>query len=249
VCENWTVTPLKQGFESLWDGWRSFFVLYSIYYKVQIMARKEKKYHFIYKTINKITSRYYYGMHSTDNLDDGYLGSGKRLRRSINKYGEENHKREIIEFCDNRESLKNKEKELINLNEVAKKDCMNLMVGGSGGAQRPEKQRNWILAGSKGFTDRIKNDDEFREKIKKHLLFYVKENHKKGKYNYATFTNKKHSEETKQKMSESHKGKGTGKNNSQYGSCWITKNNVNKSIKKEELEHYINIGWIKGRIM
>ena len=42
------------------------------------MARKEKQYHFIYKTTNIITERYYYGMHSTDNLEDGYLGSGKR---------------------------------------------------------------------------------------------------------------------------------------------------------------------------
>ena len=49
------------------------------------MARKEKKYHFIYKTTNLLSGKYYIGMHSTDNLDDGYLGSGYRLRLAIKK--------------------------------------------------------------------------------------------------------------------------------------------------------------------
>jgi hypothetical protein len=69
------------------------------------MARKEKKYHFIYKTTNLLSGKYYIGMHSTNNLADGYMGSGRRLRYSINKYGEENHKVEILEFVDNRAEL------------------------------------------------------------------------------------------------------------------------------------------------
>ena len=35
------------------------------------MARKEKQYHFIYKTTNLLSGKYYLGMHSTDNLQDG----------------------------------------------------------------------------------------------------------------------------------------------------------------------------------
>ena len=54
------------------------------------MSRKEKEYHFIYKTMNLINEKYYIGMHSTDNLNDGYIGSGKRLWHSIRKYGKEN---------------------------------------------------------------------------------------------------------------------------------------------------------------
>ena len=78
------------------------------------MSRKEKKYHFIYKTTNILTKRYYYGMHSSNNLDDGYLGSGKRLRYSVRKYGKENHEREIVEFCKTRKELKDREREIVN---------------------------------------------------------------------------------------------------------------------------------------
>jgi hypothetical protein len=212
------------------------------------MARKEKIYHYIYKTTNLLNGRYYYGMHSTDNIDDGYMGSGKRLKRSVNKHGVENHKVEILEFLPDRKALSEREKEIINLNEVSKKDCMNLMMGGNGGAQLPEKQRNWIIAGSNGFTDRLKNDDEFREKNRNHLITLTKENHKNGKYNYNTFTNKKHTNETKKLMSL--KGKEhTGERNSQYGTCWITKDLKNKKIKKCDLLTYFNDGWKRGRIL
>ena len=48
-------------------------------------------------------------------------------------------------------------------------------------------------------------------------------------------------------MSESLKGKGIGKTNSQYGTCWVIKNGLSKKIKKEELDSFIQDGWVKGR--
>lgn len=41
------------------------------------MARKEHKYHYIYKITCIKTKRYYIVMHSTDKLNDGYMGGGK----------------------------------------------------------------------------------------------------------------------------------------------------------------------------
>ena len=78
------------------------------------MARRQKKYHYIYKTTCLLNNKFYFGMHSTDNLNDGYLGSGKRLWYSLNYHGKENHIKEIIEFCENREILKKREKEIVN---------------------------------------------------------------------------------------------------------------------------------------
>lgn len=37
------------------------------------------------------------------------------------------------------------------------------------------------------------------------------------------------------------------KTNSQYGTVWICKNDQNKKIKKEMLEEYLEVGWIRGR--
>jgi hypothetical protein len=46
-------------------------------------------------------------------------------------------------------------------------------------------------------------------------------------------------------------GQGTtifaGDRNSQYGTYWITKGTENKKIKKELLNSYLQLGWIKGR--
>ena len=94
------------------------------------MPRAEKKYHVIYKTTNTITGRYYIGMHSTNKLDDGYLGSGRRLKYSVKKYGRDNHTVEILEHCSDRTSLIEKEKEIVNHDLIKDDNCMNLHTGG-----------------------------------------------------------------------------------------------------------------------
>jgi len=202
------------------------------------MARKEKKYHFIYKTTNLLSGKYYIGMHSTNDLDDGYLGSGNRLRLAIRKHGKENFKREILEFIESRAELKVREFEIVNLEEIAKKDCMNLVVGGEGGNATAEYT-------SKYQKNKWK-DKEYRKKMSKLLKEYVTENHKQGKMKYDNFTGNKHSEKTKKKMSESSKGMGVGTTNSQYGTRWITNDIENKKIKKYETTPE---GWRDGRVL
>lgn len=94
--------------------------------------RKPKKFHYIYK-ITRFDGKYYIGLHSTNNLDDGYFGSGKRLWRSIKKYGKDAHTKEIIEFLPTREELKSREKEIVNQECISDPLCMNIALGGTGG--------------------------------------------------------------------------------------------------------------------
>jgi len=64
------------------------------------------------------------------------------------------------------------------------------------------------------------------------------------KFGGSTFKGKKHTEETKAKMSVNSKGKTSGKKNSQFGTCWITNGVDNKKIKKTD---DIPQGWYAGR--
>lgn len=83
----------------------------------------------IYKITNLINGKYYIGKHQTTILDDGYMGSGKILKRAITKYGIENFCKEILYVFDSEEEMNSKEKELIIISE----STYNLHEGGHGG--------------------------------------------------------------------------------------------------------------------
>ena len=88
------------------------------------------KYHYFYKITNLINGKYYYGIHSTNNLDDGYMGSGKALRTSIKKYGLENFSKEILKFFDTIEELSDYEKLIVNEKLLEDPNCYNMVKGG-----------------------------------------------------------------------------------------------------------------------
>lgn len=95
---------------------------------------KKEYVYYIYKTTCTITNKYYIGMHKTCNLKDGYMGSGLLLRRSITKHGRENHLFEILEYCTDEIDLCKKEEEIVNEELLLDNLCMNLKIGGIGGA-------------------------------------------------------------------------------------------------------------------
>lgn len=81
----------------------------------------------IYKTTNLVNGKFYIGQDSHNNPK--YLGSGISLDRAIKKYGRENFKKEILEFCDSKLALN--EREIFWISKLCPE--YNIAKGGSGG--------------------------------------------------------------------------------------------------------------------
>lgn len=86
--------------------------------------------HIIYKITNKINGRYYIGRHSTNNIDDSYMGSGVGIKNAIKKYGIDNFTKEIINETTSSELLWELEKEIVNDDVVNDKMSYNICYGG-----------------------------------------------------------------------------------------------------------------------
>lgn len=212
------------------------------------MANK-KSYHFLYKTTNLINNKYYYGVHSTKKLNDGYLGSGKYLKRSINKYGKENFNLQIVEFFTNKENMLEKEKEIVNEKILLDNNCMNLRPGGFGGFSLKEQSENAKKSNAKQKLLKETNKEWFDTKCKNISIGNKKayDEGRRVKGVFCDWTGKKHSEKSKIEIGKKNSITQKGEKNSQFGTCWIYNENKNKKIKKEELENYLKSGWIKGR--
>jgi hypothetical protein len=201
----------------------------------------------IYKITNKINGKYYIGKHQTENLDDGYFGSGKLIKKAIKKYGIENFIKEILFVYDNEQEMNEKEKELVTLRE----DSYNLCPGGQGGFGYINKIISKDDRSKYGKIGGIKISTEIQTKG----LFFKNLTNKFSKGNPYRFTKennymagKQHSLEVKKKIGEANSLHQSGKKNSQYGTCWIYHPQLgNKKIDKEELNKYIELGYIKGR--
>lgn len=198
----------------------------------------------IYKTTNLINGKFYIGKHKTKNLNDGYLGSGKLLKRAIRKYGIENFHREILHVCESEKQMNALEKILVVPDAEIN---YNLCDGGQGGFSYIYRNKLYPKSG-------WKHTEETKRKISLNLPdisgeknpFYGKklsEDHKKK----LTFAGKKHTKETIEKLRISGKSR-TGTKSSQYDTCWVTNGSENKKIKKETLDFYLDQGYIKGRI-
>ena len=220
------------------------------------MPRRPKKYHYIYKTTNIITNKFYIGMHSTDDVNDGYVGSGKRLWYSINKYGKENHICEILEYLPDRESLRKREEEIVNGDLIKEDLCMNLVIGG--------ESRGFDYINENGLNTGKNNTSHFagrtqpqtaKDKLSELQKVRLQDTDYKEFVIDVLLKNRsvghRHTDKTKKEMSNKRKGTGRGVDNSQYGTCWVysTVKQKSKKISTKELDKFLSNGWIKGRKM
>lgn len=162
-------------------------------------------YRYIYKitcTAGSFKNKYYYGKHTTENLDDHYKGSGKKLWHYYKKHPND-YIKEIIAYYDTEDELNKAEYDIIHPH-LGNKMCLNMVDGGSGGncwLYKTEEEK-------KQFAEKISKTSKgrtFSEESKKKSS--ISHTGQKGTYGMQ---GKQHSEESKRKISESRKGKGKG---------------------------------------
>lgn len=147
----------------------------------------------IYKITNKINGKIYIGAHATLDLDDGYMGSGVNITKSIKKHGVANFSKEILWNFETSLEMYAKEAEIVNEEFVLRYDTYNAALGGKGNPvivhlQDPSYRVMLSKKTKKGMTE------EVRKKMKEIKTGII------------------HTNETKLKISESNKA-------SYYGSA------------------------------
>lgn len=166
-------------------------------------------FHIVYKVINIINNNIYIGVHSTNNINDNYLGSGSAIRKAIKKYGKENFIKEILFIFNTREDALAKEKELVSKKFINEDETYNLQTGGNGG------NHNMVTVYNPNQPDYyfnvFKDDSRY---INNELLFNA--------------VGRKHKESTKEKIGKKHKNKKFSKETREL----ISKKNSNKAILK-----------------
>lgn len=201
-----------------------------------------KQYNYIYKITNLTNGKIYIGKHSTDNLDDGYFGSGKIIKQSIQKYGIENFEKEIIAFCYTQDELNRQECFYIrDFNSMDSSVGYNLTKGGDGmlGLVKTEEHRKKISESHRGKHP----SEETKIKMRKpHNMNYVRTEEHRSKLSESN-KGKKHgpmSEECKNKISNTMKGR----------PAWnkgIPRSEESKRKASESLKG--KTSWVKGKTM
>lgn len=132
---------------------------------------KNKTFHYFYKITNLINNKYYYGVHSTNDLNDGYMGSGKRICIAIKKYGIENFKKEILKYFDSRIDMFEYEHLIINENVLKDPLCYNLMLGGCGdkNLKRNIKEGYLSVSEDNGLTWKYVTKIEYQQNKEKYI--------------------------------------------------------------------------------
>lgn len=202
-----------------------------------------------------INGMIYVGQHMTNDLNDGYLGSGRSIRAAISEFGKQNFKKDILHICKSFEEMDSLERQIVNEDFVARSDTYNNVVGGyrSGLDHKISRELNRrgrtaadsVILEKYGVANagqtaraRIRSSEVAKQRMKnKDDPFLLA-----GR---TSFLGKAHSSESKRKMSETQKERlKDPTKNSQFGTMWITDGTENRKIKKTDT---VPEGWSKGR--
>jgi hypothetical protein len=213
-------------------------------------------YYYLYQITNLLNEKVYVGVHRTDNLDDGYMGSGTLLKRAQSRYGLENFKKEILEYFENEEDMFQREAEIVNPEFAAREDVYNLVEGGKGfstvssvkATRAREKLRELDEEFRLRYAKALSNSHPGISLEKQKKMIEAKRNLLTGAAHdpemRAEMFRRSQTPEARARHRAAVQGIGKGERNSQFGTMWITNEKENKKIKKDEP---IPEGWRRGR--
>lgn len=188
-------------------------------------------YHIVYLTTNIVNQKIYVGVHSTYNLDDGYLGSGKTFLKAISKYGVENFKQQILFYCLTDKDAYEIERQIVNDCFIINPNNYNIVLGGKCGNLNKTYDELYGLEKSNLIKQKISNGNKGKIcSTATKLKLSIKHKGKKLSLAHRQKLQRPFTEEHKQKLRESRKGiifsnehkknlsiATTGKNNPMYG--------------------------------
>ena len=168
-------------------------------------------YGYIYKITNNIDGKIYIGQKKSSFIVEDYYGSGLYITRAIKKYGVNNFTRDILEWCESKEALNEKEIYWISkLDATNRRVGYNISTGGNGGNLGPEVIQK-MAASMRGKKHTEATKKKMSESRKGHTT--SEQTRKKisdaNKGEKCYWYGKKHSAETLEKMRQSHKGHST----------------------------------------
>jgi len=140
----------------------------------------------IYKITNKVNGKIYIGQDKNNNPN--YLGSGKKIKRAVKKYGKENFIKEIIEECVDENHMNEREVYwIIFYNSQDRKIGYNISEGGKEGDRKIGQDifKNGVYDYWVEKYGKEEADNRKKQKIEK-IIKHNKENGsdlvKKGRY-------------------------------------------------------------------
>jgi len=121
------------------------------------------KHYLIYKITNNLNGKFYIGQHTTEDLNDGYMGSGTAIKRAIKKHGEENFTKEILYDVDDEELMDFIEELIVDEDFVKREDTYNLKTGGEKHCRYSEESKRKMSEANKRRTHRPISEETRRK--------------------------------------------------------------------------------------
>ncbi len=169
------------------------------------------KFHYIYKTTNTINGMFYIGKRTCSKpFDPDYYGSGTLIRRAVQKYGHAAFKVEKIAEAETLECLNQLERDIITSEVIEDPLCYNLIPGGSGGFYHLNRSENIKAVVQKrklaidSWSPTRRQEINSKKGHKGAENFWYGKDRSKEK---NPFYGRRHSNETKQRLSEMKRGR------------------------------------------